>query len=82
MNKQVLIRAWKRDLEEKRAMKAFVHQDKDTFSRKKHNQELIRRMRNGDNLKSFDNYASWYPPRPVIKKDISAIAKLYKPTEK
>jgi hypothetical protein len=51
--------------------------EKDQDNRKKHNQELIRRMRNGDSLKSFDNIASWYPPRPVIKKDPKAIEMLY-----
>lgn len=58
-------------------MKIVLH-EKDQFNRKRHNQELIRRMRNGDNLKSFDNYASWYPPRPILKKDSKAIDFLYK----
>ncbi|MEZ4743758.1 MAG: hypothetical protein R3B45_15155 [Bdellovibrionota bacterium] len=45
--------------------------------RKKHNLELIRRMREGDPLKSFDSQASWYPPRPIIAKDEKALAELY-----
>jgi hypothetical protein len=45
--------------------------------RKKHNMDLIRRMRDGDPLKSFDSRASWFPPRPVIEKDEKAVAKLY-----
>jgi hypothetical protein len=35
--------------------------------RTRHNLDLIRRMRDG----------SWYPPRPVIEKDSSAVLKLY-----
>ena len=42
-----------------------------------HNIELIRRMRDGDPLKSFDSRASWFPPRPVIAKDSAAISNLY-----
>lgn len=45
--------------------------------RREHNQDLIRRMRNGESLTSFDSQASWYPPRPTITKDPKAIAKLY-----
>ena len=45
--------------------------------RKKHNSELIRRMKDGESLKSFDSTASWFPPRPVIEKDPSALGKLY-----
>ncbi|MBP6217022.1 MAG: hypothetical protein KA436_00380 [Oligoflexales bacterium] len=51
--------------------------DKD-LKRKQYNSDLIRRMKNGDSLKSFDNSASWFPKRPVIKKDPLAIAILYK----
>lgn len=45
--------------------------------RRQHNQELIRRMRNGESLTAFDSKASWYPPRPIIEKDKVAIEKLY-----
>ena len=45
--------------------------------RKQHNSELIRRMRNGEPLTSFDSKASWYPPRPIIKKDKVEMARLY-----
>jgi hypothetical protein len=45
--------------------------------RTRHNIELIRRMRDGDPLKSFDSRASWFPPRPVIEKDSRAVSKLY-----
>lgn len=45
--------------------------------RKKHNQELINKMRNGESLRSFDSQASWFPPRPVLKKDEEAMSRLY-----
>jgi len=45
--------------------------------RRQHNQELIRKMRNGEPLTSFDSKASWFPPRPIIAKDPEALAQLY-----
>jgi hypothetical protein len=45
--------------------------------RKKHNEDLIRRLRAGEPLQRFDSRASWFPPRPIIEKDDKAIAKLY-----
>lgn len=45
--------------------------------RRQHNAELIRRMRNGESLTSFDSKASWYPPRPIIQKDKAEMARLY-----
>lgn len=49
--------------------------------RSQHNQDLIRRMRNGDSLCMIDSSASWYPPRPVIEKDVSDMARLYNESE-
>lgn len=53
--------------------------DKRTSSdlRRQHNAELIRRMRNGEALSAFDSKASWFPPRPVIKKDEREMRRLY-----
>ena len=45
--------------------------------RKERNGDLIKRMKSGDQLSSFDSHASWYPPRPIIEKDPRAIAELY-----
>ena len=45
--------------------------------RKQHNSDLIRRMRNGESLNAIDSKASWFPPRPVIEKDRSEMARLY-----
>lgn len=45
--------------------------------RKKHNEQLIRRMKAGEQLWSYDSKASWFPPRPIIEKDPEAIKKLY-----
>lgn len=45
--------------------------------RKERNADLLRRMRNGEQLASFNSYASWFPPRPIIQKDIHALQELY-----
>ena len=60
----------------------FINAKERASLRKKHNHELIKRMREGDPLRSYDSNASWFPPRPIIKKDPMAIAKLYKDLEK
>jgi len=52
-------------------------EDAKNKQQKAHNRDLIRRMRNGDSLTSFDSTSSWYPPRPVIEKDEKALAELY-----
>lgn len=46
-------------------------------SRKRHNEQLIRRMKSGEPLWSYDSKASWFPPRPMIEKDPEAIKRLY-----
>ncbi len=51
--------------------------NKSLNSRKQHNSDLIRRMRNGEPLNSIDSKSSWYPPRPVIKKDEGEMARVY-----
>ena len=48
--------------------------------RKEHNSDLVRRMRSGEPLNAIDSKASWYPPRPIIKKDQVEMARLYPET--
>jgi hypothetical protein len=45
--------------------------------RREHNQDLLRRMRSGESLRTVDSRASWFPPRPIIQKDQEAISRLY-----
>lgn len=45
--------------------------------RQVHNADLIRRMVAGEPLNAIDNRASWYPPRPIIKKDAAELARVY-----
>lgn len=45
--------------------------------RQDRNSELLRRMRTGEQLTSFNSQSSWFPPRPIIEKDQGAIHKLY-----
>lgn len=49
----------------------------DNDFRKQRNEQLIRRMKAGEPLWSYDSKASWFPPRPVIEKDPQAIKRLY-----
>lgn len=55
----------------------FQGKEKARELRKRRNLELIRRMRDGDPLRSYDSQSSWFPPRPIIEKDRKALAKLY-----
>jgi hypothetical protein len=41
--------------------------------RKKENDALIERMRKGESLASVSVSSTWWPPRPVIKKDLSLL---------
>ncbi len=45
--------------------------------RKRRNRELLKRMHNGEVLCSYDSTDSWFPPRPIIKKDKKEMARLY-----
>jgi len=45
--------------------------------RKSHNEDIVKRMREGDSLSSFSTEKSWFPDRPTIKKDKEAIERLY-----
>ena len=38
--------------------------------RKKENDALIEKMRKGESLAKVSVSATWWPPRPVIKKDL------------
>ena len=45
--------------------------------RRDHNADLVRRMKDGEALTSFDSTSSWFPPRPIVQKDQRAIDRLY-----
>ena len=46
--------------------------------RKKHNDEILKRFKRGESLKSYDSFSSWFPPRPIIEKDKKALEILHK----
>lgn len=48
--------------------------------RKQHNKKVLKKMEKGESLSSFNSQSSWFPPRPIIKKDKKAVEKLYKNT--
>ena len=45
--------------------------------RRQHNLDLMRRMRGGESLNAYDSKASWFPPRPIIKKDQKEVSRVY-----
>jgi hypothetical protein len=45
--------------------------------RRSRNQEIIKRMKQGEPLSSFSSADSWFPPRPRIEKDPEAVKRLY-----
>lgn len=51
-------------------------------NREKHNREVLERMKTGDPLQRYSSEASWFPPRPIVKKDENALKLLYKEKKK
>lgn len=51
--------------------------DRVELDRKRRNKELVEDVKNGTYKAAFDKEQSWWPSRQVIKKDKSAITKLY-----
>ena len=45
--------------------------------RRERNANILRRMNNGDPLTAFNSVSSWFPPRPIIKKDEEHVEALY-----
>ena len=55
----------------------MVKKSKTIVQRKSHNEDLIYRMKNGESLQNQTAVESWFPPRPVIKKNTGAMKSLY-----
>lgn len=51
--------------------------DREKERRKAENQDLIERMRRGESLARIPATATWFQPRPSVKKDGDAMARLY-----
>lgn len=45
--------------------------------RKKENDALLEKMRKGESLTTVSTSATWWPPRPIIKKDFALQKKLF-----
>lgn len=45
--------------------------------RKRRNQDLIERAQRGENTALIPPQATWFPPRPLIKKDRKSMLKLF-----
>ena len=46
--------------------------------RKMHNRKILKKMEKGESLSSYNPQSSWFPPRPIIKKDEKALSGLYR----
>jgi hypothetical protein len=51
--------------------------EKEKETRKKANEELLRKMKSGESLKMVSVQSTWFPPRPIIKKNEDKIKELY-----
>jgi hypothetical protein len=49
--------------------------------RKERNEDIVKRMKNGEDLSTIERSATWWPPRPIIKKSKKDIEKVYKKSE-
>lgn len=45
--------------------------------RDQRNQDILKRMNEGDPLTSYDGSSSWFPPRPIIEKNTQEMARVY-----
>lgn len=49
---------------------------KEEKKRKKINEDILKRLKSGENLQD-DASKTWFPPRPIIKKDANKVKELY-----
>lgn len=49
--------------------------------RAERNADLVRRMRRGESLALIPTDQTFFPPRPMCKKDLKLMRKLYTPTD-
>ena len=50
---------------------------KEDKARNKRNKSIIERLMRGETLATVPQSATWFPPRPIIKKNQEALGKLY-----
>jgi len=47
------------------------------YYRRKRNEEILEKFFKGESLAKVPPQATWFPPRPIIKKDHKEMARLY-----
>lgn len=47
------------------------------YARMKRNDEILEKFFKGESLAKVPPQATWFPPRPIIKKDHKEMARLY-----
>lgn len=45
--------------------------------RRRENRDIIERMKRGETLVKTDVMSTWFPPRPIVKKDKREMARIY-----
>ena len=45
--------------------------------RLKRNKEIVERLKKGESTQLIPTHMTWFPPRPIIKKDEKVIKQLY-----
>lgn len=52
-------------------MKSIMTPKELAEKRKKENEDLLARAKKGESISRCDTAATWWPPRPIIKKDLA-----------
>ena len=58
-------------------MTAFQEAFNAAKKRKEQNEDIVKRMREGDGLSNFSSQGSHFPPRAIIKKDPKEVEKIF-----
>jgi hypothetical protein len=45
--------------------------------RSRHNDSVLAKLKKGENLSQHSSMSSWFPPRPIVKKNIGDLNKVY-----
>jgi hypothetical protein len=45
----------------------------DEKRRKEENKRILDKLKHGENINTVSTEATWYPPRPIIQKDLSKL---------
>jgi hypothetical protein len=49
----------------------LITKHKKNFLQKKHNNELLKKFKEGSSLNLYEIKDTWFPPRPILEKDLT-----------